>query len=50
LRRVYFTDQPLNSKRIPPEYKVFAAIEEDGASDKTQAGPGIVLEDVNGEK
>jgi hypothetical protein len=34
LRRVYFTDQPVNSKKIPPEYKVFAAVEEDAVVDK----------------
>jgi hypothetical protein len=35
LRRVYFTDQPINSKNIPPEYKVFAAVEEEGGFERT---------------
>lgn len=30
IRRIYFTDQPQNSRKIPPEYKAFACIEEDG--------------------
>ena len=29
IRRIYFTEFPVNYKKIPPEYKVFAAIEED---------------------
>lgn len=37
LRRIYFTDQPLNSKKIPPEFKAFAAVEEDGSSEKNNA-------------
>ncbi len=34
IRRIYFTDQPLNSKKIPPEYKAFVAVEEDGSNEK----------------
>ena len=33
IRRIYFTEFPVNYKKIPPEYKVFAAVEED-TSDK----------------
>lgn len=29
IRRIYFTEFPVNYKKIPPEYKVFAAVEED---------------------
>ena len=36
IRRIYFTTEPQNSKKIPPEYKAFACIEED-TSDKQQA-------------
>lgn len=31
IKRLYFTDQPQNSRKIPPEYKAFICIEEDGA-------------------
>jgi hypothetical protein len=31
IKRVYFTDQPQNSRKIPPEFKAFVSIEEDGA-------------------
>lgn len=30
LKRVYFTDQPQNSRKIPPEYKAFICVEEEG--------------------
>ena len=33
IRRIYFTEFPVDYKKIPPEYKVFAAVEEDN-SDK----------------
>lgn len=34
IRRIYFTNLPINSKKLPPEYKAFAAIQEDSANDK----------------
>ena len=34
IRRIYFTNLPINSKKLPPEYKAFAAIQEDTANDK----------------
>ena len=33
LRRIYFTSHPVNSKKLPPEYKAFAAIQEDTANE-----------------
>lgn len=42
IRRIYFTDLPINSRKIPPEYKVFAAVEEDN-SDKT--AKDVVIEE-----
>ena len=33
IRRVYFTSHPVNSKKLPPEYKAFAAIQEDTANE-----------------
>jgi hypothetical protein len=48
LRRIYFTDQALNSKKLPPEYKVFAAVEEDTA-EKNYVAQDIVQE-VNEDK
>lgn len=51
LRRVYFTDQPLISSKIPPEFKVFAAVEEDGSLEKTlRMGSGIVKEENEDDK
>lgn len=51
LRRIYFTDLPLTSKKIPPEYKAFAAVEEDGSLEKIFGMPqNVVYEDINGEK
>ena len=41
LRRIYFTIFPVDYKKIPPEYKVFAAVEED-TSDKS---PKEVIEE-----
>ncbi len=40
----------MNSRKIPPEYKVFAAVEEDVTLDKTYGMNGVVMEDVQGEK
>lgn len=34
LRRVYFTEHPQNYKKIPPEFKAFASIEEDSMDKK----------------
>lgn len=42
IRRIFFTDQPLSQKKIPPEYKVFAAVEEDGISNNDK-----YMKDVN---
>lgn len=41
IRRIYFTEFPVNYKRIPPEYKVFAAIEED----TTEKNKDMVIEE-----
>ena len=41
IRRIYFTEFPVNYKKIPPDYKVFAAIEEDN-SEKNQ---NVVIEE-----
>ena len=41
IRRIYFTEFPVNYRKIPPEYKVFAAVEED-TSDKS---PKEVIEE-----
>lgn len=43
IRRIYFTEFPVNSKKIPPEYKVFAAVEED-TNDK--ATKDVVIEEA----
>lgn len=42
IKRVYFTDQQQNSRKIPPEYKAFICVEEDGG-DKGRN----VIEEVN---
>jgi hypothetical protein len=42
IRRIYFTDQPQNSRKIPPEYKAFACIEEDGTD---KAGRSVIEEE-----
>lgn len=34
IRRIYFTDQLLSSKKIPTEYRAFASVEEDGTNDR----------------
>src|SRR5574343_1484435 len=36
IRRIYFTDQLLSSKKIPTEYRAFASVEEDGTEKKLQ--------------
>ena len=41
IRRIYYTEFPVNYKKIPPDYKVFAAIEED-YTDKNQ---NVVIEE-----
>ena len=46
LRRIYFTIFPVDYKKIPPEYKVFAAVEED-TSDK-QVKDVVVEEEQEG--
>ena len=46
LRRIYFTVFPVDYKKIPPEYKVFAAVEED-TSDK-QVKDVVVEEEQEG--
>lgn len=38
IRRIYFTDQLLSSKKIPPEYKAFASVEEEGSNEKQLGG------------
>lgn len=43
IKRVYFTNQPQYSKKIPPEYKAFICVEEDSA-DKNEKN---VIEEVN---
>ena len=42
IRRIYFTEFPVNYRRIPPEYKVFAAIEEDTSEKNTK---DVVIEE-----
>jgi len=42
IRRIYFTDQPQNYRKIPPEYKVFACIGED---DTDKAGRSVIEEE-----
>mmetsp|Transcript_9385 Transcript_9385/g.9720 ORF Transcript_9385/g.9720 Transcript_9385/m.9720 type:complete len:206 (-) Transcript_9385:42-659(-) len=42
IRRVYFTDHPQNSRKIPPEYKAFACIEEDGTD---KVGRSVIEEE-----
>jgi len=44
IRRIYFTDQPQNSRKIPPEYKAFACIEEDGTD---KVGRSVIEEETN---
>ena len=41
IRRIYFTDFLVNYRRIPSEYKVFAAVEED----TTDKSPKEVIEE-----
>jgi hypothetical protein len=41
IRRIYFTEFPVNYRKIPPEYKVFAAVEED----TTDKSPKEVIEE-----
>lgn len=44
LKRVYFTDQPQNSRKIPPEFKAFICVEEDGAD---KVGRNVIEEVKN---
>ncbi len=44
IRRIYFTQFPVNYKKIPPDYKVFAAIEED-EEDNTEKNQNVVIEE-----
>jgi hypothetical protein len=37
VRRIYFTEYNLAYKKVPPDYKVFAAIDEDTIADKVSA-------------
>jgi hypothetical protein len=37
IRRIYFTEHNLNNKKIPADYKVFAAIDEEVITDKVNA-------------
>ena len=41
IRRIYFTQFPVNYKKIPQDYKVFAAIEEDN----TEKNQNVVIEE-----
>ena len=41
IRRIYFTQFPVNYKKIPPDYKVFAAIKEDN----TEKNQNVVIEE-----
>ena len=41
IRRIYFTQFPDNKKKIPQDYKVFAAIEEDN----TEKNQNVVIEE-----
>ena len=38
IRRIYFTDQLLSSKKIPAEYKAFSSVEEEGGNEKQLGG------------
>lgn len=42
IRRIYFTSHPQNSRKIPPEYKAFACIEEDGTD---KLGKNVIEEE-----
>ena len=45
IRRIYFTDQLLSSKKIPPEYKAFASVEEDGGGMEMNVGGGFRMDE-----
>ena len=36
IKKIYFSDQHISNKKLPPEYKVFFKIEEEGAVESKQ--------------
>ena len=42
IKKIYFSDQHISNKKLPPEYKVFFKIEEEGVVESKQVDNNLI--------